>query len=65
VDRRELAPQSWEDVVLYPDPHQETDRDLNRTPGVWEQARRHEEILNANCCHFEHAVLMAWKPENG
>lgn len=64
-DRRDLTPQQWEDVVLYPDPFQEPDKDLNRSPDLWESARRCEELLYANHRYFEHAVLLARKPAAG
>lgn len=61
-DRRDLTPQLWEDVVLYPDPGQETDRDLFRSPELWETSRRYDELMNANHSYFEHGVLLARKP---
>jgi SAM-dependent methyltransferase len=64
-DRRDLRSLLWEDVVLYPDPHQRTDRELYRSPTLWETARQHEELLNANHSYLEHAVLVARKPLAG
>jgi SAM-dependent methyltransferase len=61
-DRRPMAPQLWEDVVMYPDPHQAADRDLGRFPSLWDTARRYDELMNTNQAHFEHGVLLARKP---
>lgn len=60
-DHRPLSPQLWEDVVMYPDPHQLADRDLGRYPALWETARRYDELMNANQSCFEHGVLLAKK----
>lgn len=61
-DRRDMSPQLWEEVVLYPDPYQVADKDINLYPSLWETARRYDELMNANHSYFEHAVLIARKP---
>lgn len=62
-DHRPMSPQLWEDVVMYPDPHQKADRNLAQFPSLWDTARRYEELMNVNQSCFEHAVLLAQKPE--
>lgn len=61
-DHRPVQPQMWEDVVMYPDPHQTADRDLIQFPTIWDTARRYDELMNANQACFEHGVLLARKP---
>lgn len=61
-DHRPMAPQLWEDVVMFPDPHQIADRDLGRYPSLWETSRRYDELMNAHQTLFEHGVLVARKP---
>lgn len=61
-DRRPMSAQLWEDVVMYPDPHQTADRDLFQYPTMWDTARRYDELMNANHACFEHGVLVGKKP---
>ncbi|MDF2922659.1 MAG: type 11 methyltransferase [Paenibacillaceae bacterium] len=60
-DQRAMSPQLWEDVVMYPDPHQSADRDLSQYPSLWDIARRYDELMNLNHAFFGHAVLMGRK----
>lgn len=62
-DHRPMTPQLWEDVVMFPDPHQIADRDLGRYPSLWETARRYDELMNANQSLFEHGVITGRKPQ--
>ncbi|MNP59756.1 hypothetical protein D3C76_1547780 [compost metagenome] len=60
-DHRSMTPQLWEDVVMFPDPHQFADRDLGQFPTLWETARRYDELMNAHQSLFEHGVIIGRK----
>lgn len=64
-DHRSMTPQLWEDVVMFPDPHQYADRDLGRFPALWETARRYEELMNAHQTLFEHGAVIGRKRQSG
>ncbi|RAU91704.1 class I SAM-dependent methyltransferase [Paenibacillus sp. YN15] len=64
-DYRPMTPQLWEDVVMFPDPHQFADRDLGRFPTLWETARRYDELMNAHQSLFEHGVIIGRKRQAG
>lgn len=62
LERSPVTPILWEDIVMYPDVHQQADKDIYQDPGIWETSRNYDELMSHNQEWFEQAVLTARKP---
>lgn len=56
-----LPANTWDDMVYYPDFHQETDADAYENEAVWETARKYDELMFAYYEYFGFGLMIGSK----